>query len=104
MTERGIIYTSELYRDCKKRFGMLQIVVDHLHHRQDLSGLLRKAAHELECDGSMRSETRDKIAEEIGREKVRMELLTAALNIKDRVQTARAEQLEWLSERSIKER
>lgn len=96
MTERGIIYTSELYRDCKKRFGVPQIVVDHLHHRQDLSGLLHKAAHELEYDGHICRETQDRIAEEIGREKVRMELLTAALAAKDRVQAARAEQLEWL--------
>lgn len=44
----------------------------------------------------MSQETQERIAEEIGREKVRMELLTAALAAKDKVQTARSEQLEWL--------
>lgn len=94
----GYYHTDELYRKRKKQEGVEEIVVDAIHHRQDLGKTLQITARLLEEYPGERlpQELKRELAEEIAREKVRMESIIAATGIKQLVQEARAARLREL--------
>lgn len=90
--------TNQIYRAMRERDGDEALATDALAGRFKLTGALHTVCTELASGGSTGEETKERLARLIAEERIRMEVLVAALGIKGMISEARAGFLQRMAE------